>query len=120
LDLDIQKCRLLTPILVIALWSNTAAATTHFEESFTCPIGSEEFKANVVMSSSTRGQRPDGRPNSSFPVYPIVECPANGLLLIKEAFTEDELAVLAVAIASAEYQSLRETDTPHYRVYWRD
>lgn len=99
-------------------FATPARSTTFFEEKFECPIGGQKFKAKVVASNITFGQRPDGRPYSPLPVYPIVECPDNGFLLFDDQFSEDELAVLAEAIASPEFQSMRVSETPHYRAGW--
>lgn len=104
-------------VMVTAL-SAPANATTFFEEEFVCPIGGEEFKARVVVSNSSFGQRPDGKLYSPLPVYPVVECPQNGFLLFDENFTEEELQILEEAIATTEFQAMRETDTQHYRVWW--
>jgi len=93
-------------------------ATTFAEEDFVCPIGGEEFEANVVLSNTTWGQRPDGKPYSALPVYPVTECPQNGFLLFDENFTEEELQILEKATGTAEFQAMRETDTQHYRVWW--
>ena len=95
-----------------------AHATTYAEEEFVCPIGGETFKALVVMSNSSFGQRPDGRAYSPLPVYPVVECPENGFLMFDEDFTEEELTVLEAAIATPEFKAMRETETQHYRVWW--
>ncbi len=95
-----------------------ASATTYSEEKFECPIGGEKFKSKVVVSNITFGQRPDGKPYSPLPVYPIVECPDNGFLLFDEEFTDEELARLAIAIASPEFLAMRRADTPYYRAAW--
>lgn len=99
-------------------FATLASPTTFFEEKFECPIGGEKFKAKVVASNITFGQRPDGKPYSPLPVHPIVECPDNGFLLFDDQFSDDELAVLAEAIASAEFQRMRISETPHYRAGW--
>ncbi len=115
-----RLCVLSASVLVgfLTLSSGPAGATTWFEEKFTCPIGGETFKTSVVMSNSTFGQRPDGKRYSPLPVYPVVECPDNGLLLFKEDFSEEELALLAAAIATDEFQAMRKQETQHYRVWW--
>lgn len=102
----------------LTLGTSSSNATTFFEEEFVCPIGGEKFKAKVVGSNSSFGQRPDGRPYSPLPVYPVIECPENGFLLFDEDFTEDELTALASAIETPEFNALRETETQHYRVWW--
>jgi hypothetical protein len=104
-------------VLAMAAGSN-AYATTFAEMEFVCPIGGEEFEASVVLSNSSWGQRPDGKPYSHLPVYPVTECPENGFLLFDEDFTEEDLQVLKTAIATDEFQAMRETETQHYRVWW--
>lgn len=95
-----------------------ANATTFVEQKFDCPIGGKKFRAKVVASNITFGQRPDGKPYSPLPVYPIVECPDNGFLLFDEEFSDEELAVLAEAVASSEFQQMRLSDTQHFRAAW--
>ncbi|MBX7534669.1 hypothetical protein K3175_03260 [Qipengyuania sp. GH1] len=105
-------------ISIIAALYNPANATTFVSRKFECPVGGEKFEANVVASNVSYGQRPDGRPYSPMPVYPIIECPENGLLLIDEEFTEEELSVLEAAIATPEYQAMRSEETPYFRAAW--
>ena len=93
-------------------------ATTFAKETFTCPIGGKKFKANTVMSNSTFGERPDGKPYSPMPIYPIIECPDNGFLLFDEKFSDQELKKLNEVVFTAEYQNMRTTETPHFRAYW--
>jgi hypothetical protein len=95
-----------------------AEATTYASQQFTCPIGGEKFEANVVASNSTFGQRPDGKPYSPLPVYPLVECPGNGLILFEETFAPDDLAKLTPAIASDEFKAMRSSETQYYRAWW--
>ena len=104
--------------LVAGLAASSASATTVFEREFVCPIGGEEFKANVIGSTSTFGQRADGRPYGGVAVWPIPECPSNGLLLFKDDFTPEEIAILRVAIATDEFQAMRSEETSRYRLYW--
>ena len=96
----------------------SANATTFTKVDFVCPIGGEEFEADVVVSNSTWGQRPDGKPYSHLPVYPVTECPENGFLMFDEDFTAQELETLEAAIATPDYLAMRETETQHYRVWW--
>jgi len=102
----------------LCLASAPAAATTVFEEDFTCPIGGEEFESYVIGSSTSWGQRPDGRSYGTLPIYPVVECPGNGFLLFEEEFAPEEIARLEPLVASDEYQAMRTTETPHFRVAW--
>jgi hypothetical protein len=93
-------------------------ATTFVPQAMTCPIGGEEFRADVVASNSYLGQRPDGRPYSPMPVVPIPECPGNGLILFDEDFSHEHLARLADAIALPEYAALRQQHVQFYRLAW--
>lgn len=102
----------------VAFVPERAAATTFIEEEFECPIGGEKFKANVMMSNFTMGQRADGKPYGGVAVWPIPECPENGLILFEDDFSDDDLAALAVAIQTPEFRSMRDTDTSRYRLYW--
>jgi hypothetical protein len=107
-------------VLAISLCvaAEPAMATTFYPQTFTCPVGGEKFKANVVASYSTWGRAPDGRPYGTLPVHPIVECPKNGLLLVEEKFSAEDLVILEVVVNSPEYQALRTTETPHFRAWW--
>ena len=108
----------LLAVLAVLAWPGAAQATTFIEDKFVCPVGGEKFKAAVVASYSSWGQRPDGRAYGTLPIPPIVECPGNGLLLIEESFTPTELAILNEAVPSPEYQGMRTTETPRYRAWW--
>lgn len=105
-------------LTALAFLAQPAGATTMFPEKFTCPIGGETFTAQVIGSYTSWGQRPDGREFGTLPIYPIIECPTNGLLLFEGKFTAADLALLTSAIASPEYQAMRKTETPRYRVWW--
>lgn len=89
-----------------------------FEEKFVCPVGGEKFKGYVVASYTSWGNRPDGRAYGTLPVHPIVECPKNGMLLFDDNFTAPELQILESVVPSAEYQAMRNTETPHFRAWW--
>jgi len=95
-----------------------ANATTFVQERFKCPIGGKRFVAGVVASSTSWGQRPDGRQYGTLPIFPITECPDNGFLLFKEKFEPQEIAVLTPLVVSTEYQAIRQTETPYYRAWW--
>ncbi len=113
-----NACWLLIAVLVTLIASHSSNATTFTKDKFVCPIGGEKFTADVVMSYTSFGQRPDGKRYSTLPNYPIIECPKNGFLLFDENFTDEELDALRVAVQSDEYQRMRTTDTPHFRAYW--
>lgn len=93
------------------------AATTYYEVKHVCPIGGEKFKAQEVGSNTTFGQRPDGKPYSPLPVVPYVECPSNGFPIFQQKFSKDDIAVLAPAVASSDYQASRSSETQRYRVW---
>ena len=105
-------------VLTGALAASPAPATTFAEVEFTCPVGGEEFTAMVPASRTSWGQRPDGRAYGTLPVWPLPECPENGLVLFDDDFTEAELAMLGEAVGSREYQALRASQTQHYRAWW--
>ena len=93
-------------------------ATTIFEQTFTCPVGGEGFTASVVGSTSSWGQRPDGKPNGGLAPWPVVECPTNGLPLFEESFEPEEIVQLTRLIATPEFAALRERDTTYRRIWW--
>lgn len=93
-------------------------ATTVYSETFTCPIGGEMFEDSVIGSYSSFGQRPDGRPYGTLPIYPVTECPSNGFPLFQKAFSEQEIATLTPIVASAEFKAMRVSETPNYRVWF--
>ncbi|WP_298470155.1 hypothetical protein [uncultured Erythrobacter sp.] len=117
-SMNVGFCSGLAAVGISMFALGSAQATTFFEEKFECPIGGEKFKAQVVASNSTWGQRADGKPYGALAIWPIPECPDNGLILFEDKFEEDELALLAKAIATPEYQSMREIDTPRFRLFW--
>lgn len=93
-------------------------ATTMFPQKFKCPIGGERFEDYVIGSSTSWGSRPDGRSYGTLPIYPVVECPKNGFILYDEDIPESDLRILKPLVEGAEYQALRTSETPHYRVWW--
>lgn len=105
-------------LAAVSLTSAPSSATTFVEEDFVCPIGGEKFTASVVASNSGFGARPDGKPYSPLPVYPVTECPDNGFLIFKKEWTDDELAALEEAIKTEEFQRIRKEETTYYRLWW--
>ena len=101
----------------LALWPSDGAASTFFQETLRCPVGGKEFTATLQGSSSSFGQRPDGRPYSTG-LAPPPECPGNGFVFYKDKFTADEAAKLTPLVNGAEYQALRGTENVYYRLYW--
>jgi hypothetical protein len=106
-------------IVIVSLLALTCpvSATLIVQEKFVCPIGGEKFTAPVALSHTVIGQQPDGMPiGTGLPDIP--ECPSNGLILYEEKFDKATLAKLKLAIASPEYQALRETEPQRYRLWW--
>lgn len=100
------------------LVAGSASATRFVRQEFTCPIGGEVFEASVLASTTTWGERPDGKPYGMLNGFPVVECPGNGFSIFKEEFTPEEIAILTPLIGSPSFQAMRESETPHYRVGW--
>ena len=88
-------------------------------QTMTCPIGGEEFTAQVLSHASEFGMpRPDGLRKSSWLMpRPIPECPSNGLVLI-ENYDAATLAKLEPLIASDEYRAMARGDSTFYRAQW--
>lgn len=105
--------------LLLAMPCSPANATTYFEVKKKCPVGGEKFKAYDVGSSSSWGQRPDGRNFGTLPIWPLIVCPKNGFVIFDEEFTKDELLKLNEAVSSAEYQAMIQRDEArHYKAWW--
>lgn len=104
-------------LLGAVLLSVAATASTYDEVEFTCAVGGERFVAVVQMSMTSFGRRPDGKSYNTG-IADLPECPGNGLVHYKDEFSRSEVAKLTPLVESAEYQSLRKTDTLDYRVYW--
>lgn len=109
--------RIVTVLLAAAL-ALPVGATTFVQQDVVCPVGGEKFVGFIVASTTTWGQRPDGRPYGSMPVVPVIECPGNGMILFEEEFGEEDVARLTPLVASREYQAMRTVDSPHYRAWW--
>lgn len=106
---------LATLLFVVA---TPVAATKVRPEEMVCPVGGEKFPHMAIMSYSTFGQRPDGKPFGSliFPV-PLPECPGNGLVIFRDQFTPAEIARLADLIVSPEYKAMRN-EPAYHRAAW--
>jgi len=99
-------------VVLCTLAALAAQATTPFEREIECPVGGERFSFTDTMSSSSFGQRPDGRPYSNWH-YPLPVCPGNGLVMYRE-FTADDLARLPAILQSPEFAELRAIEQPYY------
>src|SRR5262245_54423951 len=103
--------------LLTALPFAPAIAGTPTPVQKTCPVGGKPFIYTTTSSLSTWGQRPDGKPYTSWIApMPMAVCPDNGLVIYKE-FSDEEITLLQTLIRTSEYQSLR-SETPRYRAAW--
>jgi hypothetical protein len=93
---------------LLALGVVGAAATTFEEEELTCPIGGQTFKAMVMASTFSTGQRLDLKPvgGPSFGML-LPVCPDNGFVMYKMKFSDEEVRTLTPIVLSDEYQRLR-------------
>jgi hypothetical protein len=102
-------------LIVVALCAaavSSAYATTPFNRQIECAVGGEEFSFTDTGSSSSFGQRPDGKPYSNWD-YPLPVCPGNGLVMYRD-FTAEERARLPALLASPAYAELRTLAQPYY------
>jgi hypothetical protein len=94
-------------------------ATTYSEVVQKCPVGGEKFNALEVGSSTSWGQRPDGRDYGTLPIWPLKVCPKNGFVIFDDVFSSEELRQLTDAVNSPDYQALvKAGEVPHYRASW--
>lgn len=105
-------------VVLAVVFAVPATGTTLFEQKFVCPVGGEKFKAMVIGSMTTWGQRPDGMPYGTTTIVPLTECPRNGFIFFEEKFDSADIDRLTPLVLGTEYQSLRQTDTPHFRAWW--
>lgn len=99
-------------------WCPPVHATTFSKETFTCPVGGQKFRDDVIASMTSWGQRPDGRRYGTTPVIALTECPKNGFVYFEDKIGKDDAVKLAPLVASADYQNLRKSDVQHYRAWW--
>jgi len=112
-----MKIFFVTAALVLSLVSHTANASIIKEVSFTCPIGGETFSSLAQLSGYQIGSFLDLKPYGMLAApNPLPRCPANGLVMYKSKFTQEELARLEEYVLSEEYQSLRKAHTSYYLV----
>jgi hypothetical protein len=107
-------------VVLTATISSTSVvhATTYFEVTKKCPIGGQKFKTMEIGSSSSWGQRPDGRSYGTLPIWPLQVCPKNGFVIFDEEFSKDEISQLTLAIAEPEYVAMTKSESAHYRAAW--
>lgn len=106
-------------IVLLACLAASAHATRPFQAQITCPVGGEQFTANLIGSGHAFARGLDLRPIGDGPApWPIAQCPTNGLVLYKNKFSERELEKLQVLVPSADYQALRVPHTQYYLAAW--
>ena len=110
--------RLAIPFAFLPLSSAPVSATTLFPQNFTCPVGGEEFEDYEIGSTSSWGQRPDGKAIGGVSPWPVIECPTNGFPIYQEEFSDEEIALLADLIATPEFIAMRDSDTSYRRIWW--
>ncbi|MGE4322829.1 MAG: hypothetical protein AB7E60_07330 [Sphingobium sp.] len=105
-------------ILVAAIATVPAGASTYFPEQKVCPVGGEAFQFRSLGSITRWGALPDGMPTGSgyFPVQPP-QCPGNGLILYRD-FTPAEVKALDLLVGGPDYKALRAAgETSYYLAY---
>jgi hypothetical protein len=99
-------------VVLCALAVPTAYGTTPYVRQIECAVGGEEFSFTDTHSSSSFGQRPDGKPYSNWD-YPLPVCPGNGLVMYRE-FTADEVVRLPALLQSAQFTEIGAIGQPYY------
>jgi len=96
------------PILILVLLLTPAAAQAHTMRSvkYACPVDGTEFTAFLTGSDTTRGMMLDLQPigMGTYP-WPVGQCPADGMVMYKNDFTPEEIAILKEYVPSPEYQA---------------
>lgn len=103
---------------LLLLGATPAAATKVLPKQISCPIGGEKFQYDAILSYSTFGERPDGKPFGTliFPA-PMPECPRNGFVMFRNEFTAGEIARLTPLVATPEYRAMRH-EPAYQRAAW--
>lgn len=111
-----NKQNLVTSIAIVILLSPFASnALTFYPVERECPLGGERFSFTSVSSYTQFGKRLDLKPiGAMMAPMPLAICPNNGFIMYKSDFSEVELNNLEKFVLSAEYQSLRDTNTDYY------
>jgi len=104
---------LLTILLFVI--STASSALLYKEQAFICPIGGEEFIADIPRSSHRVGVRTDNKPFGMLEApWPHPVCPENGFVMYKDKFTNKEIENIRPYIFSSEYQEYRHSETRHF------
>jgi hypothetical protein len=115
--MEINRFRHVLTIIWIAVFvvPTVAGAMTFSEVEVTCPLGGEVFTATLARSGTKFGTFLDFRPFGPIASpTPLAKCPANGFVIYKEEFTDDELRQLTPYVESEDYQSLQKKQTNYY------
>jgi len=115
--MEINRFRHVVTLIWIAVFTmpTVAGAMTFSEVEVTCPLGGEVFTATLARSGTKFGTFLDFRafgPIAS--PTPLAKCPANGFVVYKEQFSDDELRRLKPYVESKDYQILQEKQTNYY------
>jgi len=109
--------RYLAALAIMFISAATAHAHTASRVDFTCPVDGTQFSELMTGSDTARGTRLDLRPISisgmTFP-WRVATCPTDGMILYKEDFTPEEIAILKDYLASPEYQKMLKEEAQYW------
>ena len=107
------------PALILVLLLTPAAAQAHTTMSakYACPVDGTEFTALLTGSDTTRGMMLDLQPigMGSYP-WPVGQCPTDGMVMYKNDFTPEEIAILKEYVPSPEYQAMVKGDASCWKI----
>ena len=109
---NIHMSFLLFVLSIVSVGSN---ATTFSTETRTCPVGSEIYTTEVLMSYSIFDRRLDLKPQGTYGSDPalLITCP-NGFVDYKDSYSEEELIKLTELVNSKAYQRSRSGNNEYY------
>jgi hypothetical protein len=86
-----------------------------YYEDYSCPVGGERFRSLALGTHSTYGRYLDWKPISymDFPA-PVPVCPANGFVITKKDYSEEELKKYKATVESEPYKSLYQNQHPSF------
>lgn len=106
------------PVLcfVLLMLPTIVQAHTTTTINYTCPVDGVEFSHFTTGSDYVRGSKLDLQPigMGSYP-WPAAQCPNDGMIMFKNSFTPEEVAILKDYVGTPEYQQMVKEDT----TYWR-
>ena len=102
-------------LFVLSIVSVGSNATTFSTETRTCPVGSEIYTTEVLMSYSIFDRRLDLKPQGTYGSDPalLITCP-NGFVDYKDSYSEEELIKLTELVNSKAYQRSRSGNNEYY------